>query len=365
MKASLVKTLLPMSVLVLIVGALFGPPRLDATQGASALLEDERNTIEVFHRAQPSVVHIEARAAMESRFEKHVMEGSTGSGFVLDHEGRILTAYHVIEDKNQIDVILSSGRRLSARLVGTAPHLDIALLQVEAPQEELFPLPLGDSRSLVVGQKVIAIGNPIGLHNTLTVGVVSALGRSLDDTTVELQDAIIQIDAAINPGSSGGPLLSSAGEVVGINSANVPSAQNVGFAIPIHFARRVIPDLIEMGHPYRPQLGFSGSEITPSIAKLFGLPVERGFLVEEVLPHSPAANAGLRAGNRIVVLSDKPYVLGGDIITAINGQPFVAPSQIAHALLDSRPGLDICFTLYRDGQTLVIVIPLAKMRMDF
>lgn len=349
-------------VLALFACLAFGAPGGAQTEG---LTEDERNTIEIFHRASAGVVHIEARAVMESRFEKHAMETSTGSGFVLDQEGRILTAFHVIEDKNQIDLILSTGRRLPARLVGTAPQLDVALLQVDAPKDELFPLPLGDSRGLTVGQKVIAIGNPMGLHNTLTVGVVSALGRSLDATPVELQNALIQTDAAINSGSSGGPLLSSAGEVVGINTANVPSAQNVGFAIPVHFARRVLPDLIEMGHPYRPQLGFSGSEITPSIARLFGLPLERGFLVEEVLPHSPAANAGLRAGKRIVVLSDKPYVLGGDIITAINGQPFIAPSQIAHVLLDSHPGMDICFTVYRDGQTLVIVIPLAKMRMEF
>ncbi|OFV86613.1 MAG: hypothetical protein A3D93_06380 [Acidobacteria bacterium RIFCSPHIGHO2_12_FULL_67_30] len=329
------------------------------------LTEDERNTIEVFRRASRSIVHIEVRAAMESSFEKHVMEGGTGSGFVLDTEGRILTAFHVIEDKNQIDVILSGGRRLAARLVGTAPRLDIALLQVDAAKEELFPLPLGDSQELEVGQKVIAIGNPMGLHNTLTVGVVSALRRSLEGTPVELQDALIQTDAAINPGSSGGPLLNSAGEVVGINTANVPKAQNVGFAIPIHFARRVVPDLIEMGHPYRPQLGFSGSEITPSIAKLFGLPLESGFLVEEVLPNSPAAYAGLRAGERIVVLSDKPYVLGGDIITAINGEPFTAPSQIAHVLLDSRPGLDLRFTVFREGRTVEVVIPLAKMHMQF
>lgn len=329
------------------------------------LTEDERNTMAVFGQASRGVVHIEARAAMESQFEKHVMESSTGSGFVIDAEGHILTAFHVIEDKNQVDVILSSGRRLSARLVGTAPHLDVALLQVDAPKQELFPLPLGDSRALEVGQKVIAIGNPLELHNTLTVGVVSALRRSLGDSPLDLQDALIQTDAAINPGSSGGPLLNSAGEVVGINRAVAGNAQNLGFAIPIHFVRRVVPDLIEMGHPYRPQLGFSGSEITPSIAKLFGLPLERGFLVEEVLPNSPAAFAGLRAGTRLVMVSDKPYVLGGDIITAVNGQPITAPSEIAHILLESHPGQELQLTVYREGQEVPISIPLRRMQMQF
>lgn len=344
---------------VLPLSGLQGPPP------HTTLTEYERNTIEVFQQASRGVVHINAKATMESRFENKAMESTTGTGFVIDREGRILTAFHVIADKNEIVVVLSSGRRLDARLVGTAPNLDIALLQVDAPPEELFPLPLGDSRTLEVGQKVIAIGNPMGLHNTLTVGVISALGRTTGESAVDLEDALVQTDAAINPGSSGGPLLNSAGEVVGINRANVPSAQNVGFAVPIHFARRIIPDLIEMGHPYRPQLGFTGTEITPSIAKLFGLPLQRGFLVEEVLPNSLATGVGLRAGDRIVVLKDNSYVLGGDIITAIDGKPLTAASQIAHSLLDSHPGQAIRLTVYRQGETLDVLIHLGKMHMQF
>ena len=329
------------------------------------LLEDERNTIEVNGRASRGVVHINVRATKESGFEKHEREGSTGTGFVIDREGHILTNFHVVENMNQIDVVLSGGRRLSARLVGTAPQLDVALLQVDAPLSELFPLPLGDSSTLQIGQKVIAIGNPFGFHNTITVGVVSALRRSVGEEPIELQDALIQTDAAINPGSSGGPLLSSAGEVVGINTAVIKDAQNVGFAIPINFARRVIPDLVEMGHPYRPQLGFSASEITPSIARLFSLPLERGLLVEEVLPASPAALAGLRAGSRIVVVTERPYVLGGDIITAVNGQELRSSSQLAHVLLEARPGQIVRLSVYRNGQKLEIPIRLQKMEMQF
>ncbi len=260
------------------------------------LTEDERNTIEVFRRAVQGVVHIEARVADEATFAGGTRGRSAGTGFFVDREGRILTAFHVIEGMNQIDAVLGGGRRLAARLVETAPSLDIALLQVEAQADEIHPLPLGDSRRLEVGRKVIAIGNPFGLHNTLTVGVVSALERTADDKVTDLEDALIQTDAAINPGSSGGPLLDSSGEVIGINRAVVEGGQNVGFAIPIHLARRVIPDLIEMGHPYRPQLGFSGVAITPSLAGLFALPLDRGFLVEDSLPGSPAAAAGLRAG---------------------------------------------------------------------
>lgn len=331
----------------------------------SRLTSDERNTIEIFRRASQGVVHIRARSTMTSPFEAQPMDSSTGTGFAIDSDGRILTAFHVIKDRNEVAVVLSNGHEFTARLLGTAPQIDIALLQVDAPATELFPLPLGNSGSLEIGQKVIAIGNAIGLHNSLTVGVISALKRSIGDTAVELEDALIQTDAAINPGNSGGPLLNSAGEVIGINDAIIERAQNVGFAIPIDLARNVIPDLIEMGHPYRPMLGFSGSEITPSLAKLFGLPLERGFLIEEVLPNSPAAQAGLRAGGRIVMVSQKPYVLGGDIVVGINGEPFSAPSQIAKLLLRSRPGQELRLSVYRQGRTMDVSVPLLKMQMQF
>lgn len=351
-------------ILFLALGVLFWDAPLLQGQD-TRLIEDERNTIEVFQQASRGVVHIDSRRAKESKFENEVRASAAGTGFVIDKQGHVLTAFHVIEGMNQIDVVLSTGRRLGAELVGTAPFLDIALLRIDVPESELLPLPMGDSRALRVGQKVIAIGNPIGLHNTLTTGVISALRRSVEGTAVDLEDALIQTDAAINPGNSGGPLLNSAGMVVGVNTAVIANTQNLGFAIPIHFARQIIPDLIEMGHPYRPQLGFSGSSVTPSVAKLFGLPVTEGFLVEEVLPGSPAALAGLRAGNRIVMVADRPYVLGGDIITAVNGQPVKAPSQIAHVLLDSRPGQMLRLSVLRQGQKVDLSIPLEKMFMQF
>lgn len=338
---------------------------LSVSAQETRLMEDERNTVEVFQQASRGVVHISVRLAKESKFEKEVKGSGTGTGFIIDREGHILTAFHVVENMNQIEVVLSNGHRLSPRLVGTAPQLDVALLQIQAPADELFPLSLADSASLQIGQKVIAIGNPLGLHNTITVGVVSALRRTVGETPVELEDALIQTDAAINPASSGGPLLNSAGKVVGINTATVEHAQNVGFAIPINFVRRVIPDLIEMGHPYRPQLGFSASEITPSIAKLFGLPLEKGLLVDEVLPGSPAALAGLRAGGRVVMVTDRPYVLGGDIITAVNDREVTASSQLAHILLQSEPGQLVRLSVYRNGQKLEISIRLQKMQMQF
>lgn len=349
--------------LLMMLTMLFGG--LPAWAQESGLAPDERNTVEVFRRASKGVVHISAQASMTSPFEKHAVDSSTGTGFSIDSDGRILTAFHVIKDKDEITVILGNRHEFAARLLGTAPQLDIALLQVDAPKDELFPLALGNSGSLDVGQKVMAIGNAVGLHNSLTVGVISALQRSMGDTAVELEDALIQTDAAINPGNSGGPLLNSAGEVVGINDAIIERAQNIGFAIPIDLARSVIPDLIEMGHPYRPVLGFSGSEITPSLAKLFGLPLDRGFLIEEVLPNSPAADVGLRAGGRIVMVGQKPYVLGGDIIVGIDGEPVSAASQIAKDLLRSRPGQNLRLQVYRQGRTVDVAVPLLKMQMQF
>lgn len=327
-------------------------------------LPDERNTIETFRRAGPGVVHIRARLALQPPMEGDGGTG-TGSGFVLDTVGRILTGFHVVRDRNVIEVTLGNGRRAAARLIGTAPQLDIALLQVDASPTELTPLPLGDSEGLLVGQKVLAIGNPLGLHNTLTVGVVSALRRNLGDLPMEMEDVMIQTDAAINPGNSGGPLLNSRGEVIGINAATATGAQNLGFAIPIHLVRQVLTDLVAMGHPYAPALGFTGIEINPENARLLGLPVEAGILVQEVLPRSPAARAGLRTGARIMVLGEQVIVLGGDILTSLAGEPLTSMGQIARAMLGTKPGGELRLGINRDGRLLQLGLRLPPMAMQF
>lgn len=326
--------------------------------------EDEANTIKVFQEASRGVVHIEVQGPVSLTVDSSA-GAMVGTGFVIDRDGHILTAQHVIAGAGMIRVALSTGRWLTAKIVGTSPQLDIALLQVDAPQSELFPLKLGDSSRLQVGQKVVAIGDPLGFDNSLSVGVVSALHRTLDGTAVELQDALIQTDAAINLGNSGGPLLDSTGHVAGICDAKISGTQGLNFAIPINFARRIIPDLITMGHPYLPQLGFSGTEVTPNLATLFGLRQDYGFLVEQILPGSPAAEAGLEAGKRIVMVGEKSYVLGGDLITAVNGKNVTAGSEIAHALLDSRPGQSVQFSVYREGKTRQISIRLSEMKMQF
>jgi len=329
------------------------------------LTPDESNTTAVFENVEDGVVHVEARIIDKSPYEEIVVAAGAGSGFFVDHEGRILTSYHIVNGMNEVDVVLSGGRRYHALLVGTAPQLDLALLQIDAPEGEIRPIPMGNSKTVRVGQKAIAIGNPVGLHNTITVGVISGVNRDAGMVATDLDDALIQIDAPLNPGNSGGPLLNSAGEVIGINAAIFKGTESVGFAVPIHLARRVIPDLIEMGHAYRPQLGFSGSTLDANIATLLGIPLSEGFLIEEVLPGSPAEAAGLKAGKRIVVLGEKAFVLGGDIITHVNARPVKSAAQIAQALIEGKPGDVLHLSVSRVGQIIEIEIPLQEMRMQF
>jgi len=323
--------------------------------------EDEQNTIAVFSQARLGVVHIKAGQQESTDFGTERYSEGNGSGFFIDENGHVLTNYHVVGSANRIEVYLPGGRMAVARVVGTAPTLDLALLRVDLTEADLVePLRLSES-DVVVGQKVIAVGHPLALHNTLTVGVVSGVQRSLPEGPVELRGALFQTDAAINPGSSGGPLLDSSGEVVGIATALAREAENVGFGVPIGLAKRAVPDLIAMGHPYRPSLGIEGIEITPELVDLFGLPERSGFLVERVVPGSLADDAGIRAGTRMVLLNETAYVLGGDIVMAINGEEISSASPIARILLYPRPGTDLTVTVFRDGQVREIVLPLPPM----
>lgn len=314
---------------------------------------DEKNTIDAFKRSAPSVVHVKST------------EGS-GTGFVLDSESRILTNYHVIEKSTKITLLLDGGRILDARLIGTEPLLDLAVLQAATAGNDdirLQPIPLGDSDALEIGQKVLAVGNPLDLHKTLTVGILSAFARDLPGAPGGLEQALLQTDAALSPGNSGGPLLDSTGRVIGVNSGTAREGQNIGFAIPINLVKRVLPDLIEMGHVYRPALGFSAVPVTSAIATLFGLPVAGGLLVQEVAPGSPAALAGLQAGTRMVPMNDTVYVLGGDIITAVNGKRLLSPGELTVVLIGSKPGDRIRLTFQRHEKPLETVIVLPPMHL--
>ena len=328
----------------------------------ASISAEEANTVAVFARASQGVVHVWALPRDTSN-EGSGEEGKSGTGFLIDRAAHVVTAFHVVSGASELTVMLPDGKRYAARLVGVAREIDVALLRIEAAPAELEPLVLGDSRGLQVGQKVMAIGNAMGLHNTLSVGVVSALGRSVQGAPLELEASFIQTDAAINPGNSGGPLLNSDGQVVGINDAVLTKAQSIGFAVPVESLRHVLPDLISMGHPYRPALGFSGTALTPELATELGLKRTRGFLVDDVLPGSAAAVSGLRgrttssisgpAGGRSVV----------DVIVGVNGQDVAGAADIARFLHRAHAGQVMSLRVYRNGQLLDLWMTLPRMRM--
>jgi len=289
-------------------------PRVVEARGS--LADDERNSIEIFQSASPSVVYITSVELRRNLFTLNIYEipKGTGSGFVWDREGRIVTNYHVIEDANRIEVTLADNTTWKAILVGTAPDKDMAVLQISAPPKTLKPIPLGDSKNLLVGQKVFAIGNPFGLDRTMTSGIVSALGREIKTETGRTIHGVIQTDAAINPGNSGGPLLDSAGRLIGINTAIYsPSGASagIGFAVPVEVVNRTVPEIIKYGHTIRPGLAISIA--SESVTKRLGI---KGILIINVQKNSTADAAGLRGTKQ----RGRDIILG-DIILEVNGVP--------------------------------------------
>jgi S1-C subfamily serine protease len=317
---------------------------------------EEENTIALFKQARSAVVHLNLTRSQSAEAPGGSSD-TVATGFVIDRDGNILTNYHVVEHTNHIDVYLPNGRRAVARLLGTAPLLDLAVLQVDLIEEDgIVPLLFGNSDSLEVGQKVILVGNAMALHNSLTVGVLSAMNRTLAGAAPDLSGSLLQTDAAINPGNSGGPVLDSSGHVIGVALGRSLEGQNLGFAIPINIAKEVVKDLIELGHPYEPSLGLDVIEITPRVAELFGLPARQGILVQDVFEDSPAYAAGLCAGERTVALDDEVYVLGGDVITAINGKRISSFRDLRREFLKSRSQRQFVLTVVRDHQILEVVL---------
>jgi len=298
----------------------------------------------VFERVSPSVVSIQAmkinKAKPQRRFETIV-----GSGVIIDRDGQVLTNAHVIDGAASVSVALDSGARVPARVMGLDPVLDLALLRVEvgAPQTVAR---LGDSAAVRVGDEVVAIGNPIGLDQTMTRGIVSGLNRLLPGISDE---PMIQTDAPINPGNSGGPLVDRCGAIVGINTLISEDAQSIGFAIPINAAKAILRDLREVGRVVRPWLGMQGRAVDASLGAVVRLPVTPGYLVEIVYDGSPADRAGVRGGNLSVVVQGEEYLLGGDILTAIDGTPIVTHKDYVAKVRTLRVGQRVRVTLVREG----------------
>ena len=330
-------------------------PRAVAPRGS--LAADELNNIAVFKSASPSVVNITAIGFERELFSTNVQQvpRGTGTGFVWDEHGHVVTNFHVIQEANAAQVTLADQSSFRAELVGAFADRDLAVLRIAAPRGKLVPLPLGTSRDLQVGQKVYAIGNPFGLDQTLTTGIVSALNREIDSVTRRTIRGVIQTDAAINPGNSGGPLLDSSGRVIGVNTAIYsPSGASagIGFAIPIDEVNRIVPRLIRDGRLVRPALGVTAA--APSLSKALNLP--RGVPLVAVQAGGPAARAGLRPFSR----ARSGEMVQGDVITAVDDEPVADLDDMLTVLERHRPGERVTLTLWRAGQTRKLGVTLAE-----
>jgi S1-C subfamily serine protease len=345
------------------------PPAVDSVRATGAAPETagldstESENVRIYKEAAPAVANIVTRTVEYDFFFNPVPVEGAGSGFVIDTDGHILTNYHVVQGAQTIEVTLGDQSRYKAKYIGADSANDIALIQIDMNGRKLTPLSLGDSRTLQVGQRVLAIGNPFGFQSTLTTGVVSSLGRTVQTDENTLIDEAIQTDAAINRGNSGGPLMNSHGEVIGINSAIYsPSgtAAGIGFAIPINTARRVAEDLITKGHVTRASMGLEGRPLWPGLADALNLPVQQGLLIERAIPGGPAAQAGIHGGNRSVLAGMRELRIGGDVLVAINGKLIASQSDLNVLLNRSKPGDTVTVTIIRDGKKMDIPVKLAE-----
>jgi len=322
-----------------------------APKAQPPLSPEEETNIRVYNKVSPGVVNITSTVVEYDFFFSPVAKQGTGSGSVLDLDGNVLTNYHVIESAQNLEVALPDQTKCSAKVVGYDKQNDLAVIRlVGAAKERLHPVALGDSDSLKVGQKVLAIGNPFRLQNTLTVGIISSLGRTIQTESGDLVDNVIQTDAAINPGNSGGPLLNAAGEMIGINTSIFTlSGGNIGigFAIPANTVRRIVNDLIREGRVVRPWFGVDGYSITDDLASALDLAVNKGVLIARVFRGSSAEAAGIRGASEIALLYNERILVGGDIITAIDGKPVTSFDALKLALEPKHPGDTVQVTLYR------------------
>jgi S1-C subfamily serine protease len=314
---------------------------------------------EIFKKVSPSVVLITAVAIDPFRISNRVST-AIGSGFIISDDGLVLTNSHVVFGRQAIAVTLDDGSKAQAKLLGADPILDLAILRIPVPPKGHPIAALGDSDEVRIGEEVLAIGNPLGLEQTLTRGVISGVNRILPESPMSLSLPLIQTDAPINPGSSGGPLLNRCGEVIGINTSIIAEAQNIGFAVPINVAKNIVPELLERGRVIRPWFGMSGKLIKKEFLGIINLPLADGFLVETIEPDSPAQKAGVHEGELPIMIDEMEFLLGGDIITAINGQPLDDPDQFVNLVRSFKVGDKVGLTLYHKNETRVVEFSLPE-----
>jgi len=339
------------------------PTHVEITEAAEPQTFDseEQTNINVYKKVLPSVVNITSRTVQFDFFYGEVPEEGQGSGFIIDRQGHILTNFHVIANAHQIEVTTSDKKRYRAQVVGVDRVNDLAVIQIHG-DGQLDPATLGDSKRLIVGQKVFAIGNPFGLAGTMTRGIISSI-RPVRGPNGNYIDEAIQTDAAINPGNSGGPLLNSRGEVVGMNTfilSEAGQSAGLGFAIPINAAKAVLNDLITIGTVRRPTLGVVTLPIGPELAGQMGLAAEHGVLILQVVPGGAAERAGLHGGTERAYLGNTQIMLGGDLIVAVDGEDIQDQQDMAHVMNRHRTGDTVRVTFYRGKRKMEVDIALSE-----
>jgi S1-C subfamily serine protease len=340
-------------------------------ESAKAAPSGSLSVNEIYRRSAPGVVQITSTTAPRTTVDpffgfptQQPAQQALGSGFVIDKAGHIVTNYHVVEGAQAIEVSFSNQDTYKAKLVGTDPSTDLAVLRVDVSARALTPLPLADSDGVRVGDVVVAIGNPFGLDRTATAGIVSALQRNVTAPNGSNIDHVIQTDAPINQGNSGGPLLNDKGEVIGVNSQisspNGGGNVGIGFAVPSNTVKTVAGQLMRNGKVERAFLGVFARGLEPEVARLFRLPVDAGLLIERVESGSPAAKAGIRGGSTSVVISGTDYTLGGDIVVAVDGKRVTGLSELRDILATHKPGDRIAVELYRGSDKRTVTVTLGR-----
>ena len=327
-----------------------------AFQEVAGLIEDENNSIQIYELRNEAVVNVSTETISYSFFfEPLPQEGGTGSGSIIDERGYVLTNVHVIKDAVGVYVTLADGERLEAEVVGSDPENDLAVLKFDAGNRRLTTIPLGTSRNLRIGQKVLAIGNPFSFDRTLTTGVVSGLGRPIRNANGTIIQEMVQTDASINPGNSGGPLLDSQGNLIGVNTTIYsPSGGSVGvgFAVPVQTVKRVLPDLLEFGKVNRGWIDITPIQLFPELVSYARLPIKQGILVSRLQSGGNTEAMGIRAGNRnnAVRYGNTIIYLGGDVIVEIDGTTTHTIAQLYEALEDNKPGDVVNIVYYRGSR---------------
>ena len=335
------------------------PVSMTSPAPPAPLTDDERNNIDVYQKYSVGVVNITSTSVAYDFFYRAVPQSGMGSGAIIDTQGHIVTNYHVIRDAELLEVTLPNKTKHKARVVGTDPNNDLAVIQIDVPRGGLTPIPLGTSKGLQVGQKVLAIGNPFGLDRTMTTGIISALGRSIQSENGRIIDDIIQTDASINHGNSGGPLLNNQGQIIGINAAivspNDTGNYGIGFAIPADTVRRITDEILKLGYVRHAYLGIDARSLlslgdNPGLADALDLNTDHGLLVGKVPPDGPLAQAGIREGTRRVRIGNYLIQAGGDVILAVNGKDVNSFLELASEVDHHRPGETVTITVLRNNR---------------